>query len=63
MEGGLDWSEVKGVFERGLAAVQRRLESVEGPEYLRCQGRAQLLRELLNLPDIIAGERERKETK
>jgi len=55
----INWDELKAYFERKLENVRRGLEDADGPTMHRLQGKSGLLRELLRLPDLLAGERER----
>lgn len=49
----LSWHEVQGDLLRRLAQVNKSLHSATGDEILTLQGRAQLLDELLNLPQTL----------
>ena len=55
----LNWDELRAFLERKFEGVRRGLEDAEGPALHRLQGKAAVYRELLRLPDVLAGERER----
>ena len=49
----ITWPDMERELQRRLRVVDAKLRRATGPEALMLQGRAQLLEELLNMPEAI----------
>lgn len=52
-QGVIQWHEAKAYLELKLAQVRAQYDDADGPELYKLQGRAQVLKEMLNLPQAL----------
>lgn len=55
----LSWHEVQRDFQRRLDQIHAALHTAKDAEMLQLQGKAQLLSELMNLPQTLILQREK----